>query len=388
MFLCIEFLDELVQGFRDTAWPAIRDDLTLSYTQIGLILWLPRLFGNLLEPFMFVLADAGYRRSVIRMGAIAFSVSLVLIGLAPGFWMFILATMLFYPASGAFVSLMQATLMDYAPDKRERNMALWTAAGSTGNLVGPLIITGFFALGISWRPAFILVGLLALPAWLISQRYVTEHPRTPLDEPGSPTKPTSALLRNLGSGMMDALRAMKRGPVLLTLLVLEAADSMADVLSGFLTLFLVASAGFTLVQAGVAMACWTAAMLLGNVLLIPLLKRYDGLRMVRMRAFFLLILYPLFLVVPSFGGRLILLVLIGLAASGWYPILSARLFALLPDRSGTVQAINSLFGALTGIVPFGLGLIADIYGITTTMWLLCAGIVIVAAIPFRSSARD
>lgn len=385
MFLFIEFLDELVQGFRDTAWPAIRDDLTLSYTQIGLILWLPRLFGNLLEPLLFVLADAGYRRRVICAGALAFAISLVLIGLATGFWMFILATMLFYPASGAFVSLMQATLMDRAPDKRERNMALWTAAGSAGNLVGPLIITAFFALSIGWRPAFILVGLLALPAWLFSQRYVTEHPRTSSD---SPNTTTAGLLHDLGSGLMNALRVMKQDPILLTLLVLEAADSMADVFSSFLTLFLVASAGFTLVQAGLAMACWTAAMLLGNLLLIPLLKRYNGLRMVRVRAFALLLLYPLFLIVPSYGGRLLLLVLIGLAASGWYPILSARLFSLLPGRSGTVQAINSIFGALAGIVPFGLGLIADSYGITITMWLLCAGIVIVAAIPFRPSTLD
>ena len=33
--LAIEFLDEFVYGAREAAWPLIRDDLGLSYVQIG-----------------------------------------------------------------------------------------------------------------------------------------------------------------------------------------------------------------------------------------------------------------------------------------------------------------------------------------------------------------
>jgi hypothetical protein len=36
--LAIELLDELVFGAREAAWPLIRDQLSLSYTQIGLLL--------------------------------------------------------------------------------------------------------------------------------------------------------------------------------------------------------------------------------------------------------------------------------------------------------------------------------------------------------------
>ncbi|HEX8130315.1 MAG TPA: hypothetical protein VF527_14520, partial [Pyrinomonadaceae bacterium] len=39
--LAIEFLDELVDGSRQAAWPLIRRDLSLSYADIGLLLAVP-----------------------------------------------------------------------------------------------------------------------------------------------------------------------------------------------------------------------------------------------------------------------------------------------------------------------------------------------------------
>ncbi len=41
ILLLIEFLDELVFGAGEAAWPLIRDDLALSYDQIGLLLGIP-----------------------------------------------------------------------------------------------------------------------------------------------------------------------------------------------------------------------------------------------------------------------------------------------------------------------------------------------------------
>ena len=117
-YLLIEFLDELVQGLTDTAWPAIRTDLKLSYVHLGLLLWLPRLSATLLEPILFVLADTGRRRQVVALGAFAFAAALILFGMAGSFGVLLAALVLFYPASGAFVSISQASLMDADPGGR------------------------------------------------------------------------------------------------------------------------------------------------------------------------------------------------------------------------------------------------------------------------------
>jgi FSR family fosmidomycin resistance protein-like MFS transporter len=44
--LAIEFLDEFVFGAREAAWPLIRDDLGLTYAQIGLLLTIPAVIAS------------------------------------------------------------------------------------------------------------------------------------------------------------------------------------------------------------------------------------------------------------------------------------------------------------------------------------------------------
>ena len=76
VYLLIEFIDELVFGVGETAWPLIRDDLNLSYTQIGLLLSLPGIIAAFIEPFIGILGDVWRRRLLILGGGILFTASL------------------------------------------------------------------------------------------------------------------------------------------------------------------------------------------------------------------------------------------------------------------------------------------------------------------------
>jgi FSR family fosmidomycin resistance protein-like MFS transporter len=124
--LAIEFLDELVFGAREAAWPLIRSDLGLSYTQVGLLLSLPTLIGNLVELPLGILGDTWKRRELILGGGALFALALLITALSPGFPLLLIAFILLSPASGAFVGLSQATLMDSDPGRHEQNMARWT----------------------------------------------------------------------------------------------------------------------------------------------------------------------------------------------------------------------------------------------------------------------
>ena len=75
IFLLIEFLDELVFGVTDAAWPLIRTDLHLNYAQIGLALSLPGIIGNLIEPFLGILGDVWKRRVLILGGGAFFALA-------------------------------------------------------------------------------------------------------------------------------------------------------------------------------------------------------------------------------------------------------------------------------------------------------------------------
>jgi FSR family fosmidomycin resistance protein-like MFS transporter len=154
IYLLIEFVDELVFGVGETAWPLFRDDLYLTYTQIGLLLSLPGIIAAFIEPFIGVLGDVWRRRVLIMIGGVLFTASLFITSLSFSFLFLLLSFILFFPSSGAFVSLSQANLMDSNTTRHEQNMARWTFAGSLGVLSGPLLLGLFVYIGLGWRGAY------------------------------------------------------------------------------------------------------------------------------------------------------------------------------------------------------------------------------------------
>nr|MDZ8284766.1 MFS transporter [Nostoc sp. ChiSLP01] len=155
-------LDEIVDGVMGAAYPLIRDELELDYVQVGLLLTIPNTVSSVIEPIFGVLGDFGTRRLLILGGGIGFAAALVLIALSHQFWSLLVALVLFYPASGAFVNLSQATLMDLQPHRHEANMARWALAGSMGNAMAPLVLAGALTLNQSWRNVFLSLAALTL----------------------------------------------------------------------------------------------------------------------------------------------------------------------------------------------------------------------------------
>jgi FSR family fosmidomycin resistance protein-like MFS transporter len=74
--------------------------------------------------------------------------------------------------------------------------------------------------------------------------------------------------------------------------------------------------------------------------------------------------------------------LLGFFNSGWYAILKANLFSSLPGKSGSVLALDSITGLFGKLIPFGIGLAAQVFGLGFAMWLLLAGpIVLLIGLP-------
>jgi FSR family fosmidomycin resistance protein-like MFS transporter len=120
-------------------------------------------------------------------------------------------------------------------------------------------------------------------------------------------------------------------------------------------------------------AIWTGFGLLGDFLLIPLVERVRGLDYLRVSVILELILFPLFLLTPIYWLKLVLLGLLGFFNSGWYAILKANLFSSLPGKSGFVQALDNVSGMFGKLIPLGIGLAAQTFGLNVAMWFLLAG---------------
>ncbi len=370
--LMIEGLDELVDGVSGAAWPLIREDLTLSYVQIGLLLSAPALLANLIEPLFGLLADLGRRGPLVRAGGVVYGAAMALTAAATGFWPLMFAQVLYHPASGAFVSLTQAAWMDAEPERREVNMARWVVAGSVGNVVGPLMVGLAVTLGLGWRPVFALMATLFAVAVIASWRVT---PATTPEEvtPEAPPLPIAA---------RDLLTALRVPDVWRALWLLEAANLMMDVLRGFTALYFVDVVGTGEAGGALAVAVLTGVGLVGDALMVPLLARMPGVRWLRLSALASGVAYPALLLLPPVGVKLALLGLLGLLTSGWYAVLQARLYDSLPGRSGTAMALGSISGILGGLVPVALGALAERFGLGNAMWaLLLAPVALLVTLP-------
>jgi FSR family fosmidomycin resistance protein-like MFS transporter len=196
LFLLIEFFDEFNYGVGNAALPAIRTDLGLTYVQVGLLLGLPGIINTFIEPGLMLLGDTRFRKHIMLGGGLAIMISLLSIAATYSFSLVLFGMMIAYPASGAFVSLSQATLMDLNPGREPQMMARWTVTGSIANLVGPLLLAGGFALGFGWRWAFFAMAAICLLLVLITwRRQIPIHPR--LEQTSPPTHSFTHLLSGL-----------------------------------------------------------------------------------------------------------------------------------------------------------------------------------------------
>ncbi len=363
LFLLIEFFDELNYGAEGAALPAIRTDLALSYAQIGLLLGLPSIINTLIEPALMLLGDTRWRKQIMLGGGLVIAASLLAIASAQSFPILLLALILSYPASGAFVSLAQATLMDLNPGREAQSMARWTVAGSIGNLVGPLLLAGGFALGWGWRWAYVaLAGLCLVMLLLTWPRRLPAHSHTGVEKASS--------LRALLAGLKNA----GTNPRLLRWMVLlQFSDLLLDVLTGYLALYFTDVGGFSKAQTGLLLSIIMLAGLIANIALVPLLERVPGRRVVRTSAAAVIPLYAAWLLAPWAWAKIGLIILIRLVTLGWYEVLQGEAYAAAPGRSGTVMALNSVVGVLGGGIAWLVGWVAAQAGLPAAMWLLLLG---------------
>lgn len=359
VLLVVEFLDELAGGVLGAALPQLRTDLGLSYGQVGALFAVPALVGNLIEVPFGVLADRGHRRRLVVGGGVAFTAALAVMATAPGYAVLLAAVVVYYPASGAFVTLSQAILVDTDPGDGSALMARWTLAGSVGVVAGPLLYGVVVTLGGDWRIALgFVAALFAVGTVAVARLAIGE---ATLDDDDTPP------------GWRDVLAAARRRSVLAATALLHLSDLLGDVLTVFLGLYLVDVAGLSPGGAALGLALWAGAGLVGDGLAVPLLDRLDGRVVVRATAVAAAGIFAAMLLVDPIPVKLALVAVLGLATAGWYPVLQARFYATMAGRSGIAVSFGSASGILAGAIPLALGYVAGRVGLGPMMWLLLAG---------------
>jgi FSR family fosmidomycin resistance protein-like MFS transporter len=347
----------------------------LSYEQVGLLASVPLLAGGALELPLGIVATGPARRRAVLAGGIIFILSLLAVAGARSFLVLLAAFTVFFPASGAFVSLTQAELMDAWPDRQAQVMARWDLAGSTGAVAGPLLLTAVLAAGGGWRAAYLALAAAAAVAWLGTclRDPVPAAPDAP-DAPGAPDAPDGSDASVAGGGFWARARlvlaALRDWPTVRWALVAVVADLLVDVLTGVLALYLVDVVHLAPPVAALAIAIRLGAGLAGDAALVLVLERVADVTVLRASAVAAALLYPGFLLAPGPVAKLIILAVLSAATAPWYPILQARLYGSLPGRSSVAVTLSSAAALAGGLGPLAVGLIAQAFGLSWALAVL------------------
>ena len=255
---------------------------------------MPLLAGGLLElPLGILAAGSRRRRLAVLGGGIVFILSLAAVAGARSFAVLLCAFTVFFPASGAFVSLTQAELMDAWPGRQASIMARWDLAGSAGAVAGPLLLILVLTAGGSWRACYLVLAAVAAVTWAAS--VLRDHgPLTPLNPapgpaagpapPGQPTSPGTAAGQSLTAQIRDVMASLRDGPTARWLWLTVVADLLVDVLTGFLALYLVDVAHLRPELAALAIAIRLGSGLAGDAALVFVLERVSDLAVLRASA--------------------------------------------------------------------------------------------------------
>jgi len=384
----------LADGAKGAALPLIRADLGLSYAQIGLLIAVPLLVGSLIElPLGLVAGHGKVRHRLVLAGGVVVMASLAAVAAAHSATALLVALVAFFPASGAFVSLTQAALMDQAPGRQQQRMAAWNLAGSVGAVGGPLLLAGVVTAGGTWRSAYLLLAAAAGGALAAAALAAPSRPPVRLDREATAGADSAGVGDGDGDGgrrtsVREALNALRQRDVARWAVLLEISDLLLDVLTGYIGIYLVDVAGASPAEAALGVAVRLGAGLAGDALFVVISRRVSGPAALRVSAIAACGLYPAFLLIGWLPAKLAILAVLSMMTACWYPVVQAGLYTSLPGRSGIAVFLSSAAALLGAAGPLAVGFIAQQAGLTWALAVLAAApAAMLAAVPGAARRR-
>lgn len=366
-------------GVLSALLPWIREDLGLSYAQIGLLMTGRALLGACGNVATSIAADMGGRRRSILIGSVvAVALCYICLGMSSSLLLVVLFGSMAAMASNAWHPPAMSLLGERFPNRRGYALGWHGTGANLGQTISPLMVGAMLSF-MSWRATLyvniwpgLLMGILLL--WLLPQ----------LDD--------DRLVRQAKHYWGDLKSGLVYNSSLMKVAVLSVLRTMGQQgLQTFLPLYLAESLQFSPALVGVGLALMTFS----GSWLEPLSGMLSD-RIGRKPILFISLFLSAFTVwgLTLVDGVLVPLLfvgLIGLLHLSLRPIIMAFAMDVTPSGIGAstigfVFSVNQLFSAFA---PLMTGYLADVYDLKTAFYVF-AGLTLAAAlwVPLMSRVRS
>jgi FSR family fosmidomycin resistance protein-like MFS transporter len=358
---CGHFLNDLMQSLIPAAYPLLKENLALSFAQIGLITFVFQGTASILQPMIGLYTDRRPLPYAMAAGMASTGAGLVLLANAQLFWVVLLAvamiglgSAIFHPEASRIARLAAGMRPGFA-------QSVFQVGGNAGTAVGPLaaafIVMERGQVSIEWFAAVALTAMVLL--WGVGRWYQAAGA-------------ARALARKARARSAQPLpRATVRLGMALLILLMISKFVYSVSLSSYYTFYLIAQYGLTANQSQIALFIFLAAVAAGTIVGGPVGDRIGRRKVI---LWSILGILPLTIAVPwlPLVPAVILVSLAGLILASAFPAMVVYAQDLMPQSTGMVAGL--LFGLAFGTAALGaagLGVLADQIGIIA-VYRICA----------------
>ena len=354
------FLNDLMQSLIPAAYPLLKDNLALTFTQIGLITFVFQGTASILQPLVGLYTDRRPLPFAMAAGMASTGAGLVLLAHAASFAMVLLSvafiglgSAIFHPEASRIARLAAGMRPGFA-------QSVFQVGGNAGSALGPLaaalIVLERGQVSIEWFAAVALAGMAVLFA--IGRWY----------QAVGATRAAHRKAR--AAAVAPAPHVVRRGMAILILLMVSKFVYSVS-FSSYYTFYLIERFSLTKAQANLCLFIFLAAVAAGTIIGGPIGDRIGPPRGI---LWAILGILPLTLALPwlPLYANVVVAALAGLMLASAFPAMVVYAQDLMPQYTGMVAGL--MFGVAFGIAAFGaalLGVLADQWGIVA-VYKICA----------------
>lgn len=365
------FLNDLMQSLIPAVYPLIKDNLALTFTQIGIVTLVFQGTASVLQPLIGLYTDRRPLPWALSAGMASTGVGLVMLAHASSFLLVLLAVALiglgssiFHPESSRIARLAAGMRPGFA-------QSVFQVGGNAGSAVGPLaaafVVLDRGQVSIEWFAVVALVGMVLL--WMVGRWYVA-------------VGAGRAVARRSRARSADALPPAAVQLAMGLLLVLMFSKFVYSVsFSSYYTFYLIERFGLSVWASQIGLFVFLAFVALGTYVGGPIGDRIGRRRVI---LWSILGILPLSLAVPwlPLGGAVVVSSLAGMVLASAFPAMVVYAQDLMPRHTGMVAGL--LFGLAFGLAAVGaaaLGVMADIWGIEA-VFRICSVLPVLGLVAF------
>lgn len=368
LFVLAHFGHHLVSAMLSPLMPYIRDDFSLSFTQIGFLQSSFSLAYGFSQIPLGWLSDWAGRRFLITLGISGMALFAILIGFAPNYY-FMVAFLIcmgimgggYHPASAPLVS---GTVQ---PEQRGKALGIHQLGGTGAQLIAPLIATAIAAYW-GWRNSYIVLGIATFLLGLLLFMLLKGQ--------GGKTGPKAVV----ATTKKEALSASFLRRMIAFLVLSTVIQSLTSSVSSFIALFMVRQYGISNELAGTMYAIIQVGGLAAGPLGGYLSDRVGSLKIVLILSVVTVPVVYLFTVVPfSYVTVGALLAMVGICQWGRMPVSEAYIMNETAERGrSTILGVYYSAGrGLPAIIAPVVGIIGDNYGLATSFTVIAVTIAVI-----------